>query len=136
MPENEEAIILFDGVCNLCNGAVNFIIDHDPKQKFKFAALQSEAGQRLIHALNIPFSNLIPESIVLIEQNQFYTHSTAVLKIAAQLAGFWKIFYGLIVVPKSLRNFIYKIIAKNRYRLFGKQASCRIPTPELKKRFL
>ncbi len=133
---NQQAIILFDGVCNLCNGAVNFIIERDPNQKFKFAALQSETGQRLMQALNIPLSNLTPESIILIEKNQFQTHSTAALKIAAQLKGFWKLAYSLIIVPKFLRDWAYRLIAKNRYRWFGRQESCRIPTPELKERFL
>jgi len=133
---NQEAIILFDGVCNLCNGAVNFIIDHDPQMNFKFAAIQSKTGSRLMQELKISTSNLTPESIILIEQNRFYTHSTAVLKIALQLKGFWKLTYSFILVPKFLRDWAYRLIAKNRYRWFGKQESCRIPTPELTERFI
>jgi len=133
---NQEAIILFDGVCNLCNGAVHFIIDHDFKKKFKFAAIQSEAGNRLMTTFKITSSNLTPESIILIENNQVYTHSTAVLKIAKNLKAAWKFFYLFIIVPKKLRDFIYQIISRNRYKIFGRQESCRMPTSELKERFL
>jgi len=133
---SEQAIILFDGVCNLCNGAVNFIIDRDPQKKFKFSAMQSESGHRLMQQFKIPTATLTPESIILIEQNRFYSHSTAVLKITQKLKGFWKLFYGFIVIPKPIRDFLYGAIAKNRYRMFGRQASCRLPTPELKERFL
>lgn len=126
-----QGIILFDGVCNLCNGAVTFIIDRDPEGYFAFAPLQSETGKKL---LGIEETRL--ESIVLIENGERYSESTAALKIARRLRGAWPLLYGFIVVPRALRDSVYRFVAANRYRLFGKTDSCRLPTPELKKRFL
>ncbi|MCS6832078.1 MAG: thiol-disulfide oxidoreductase DCC family protein [Flammeovirgaceae bacterium] len=130
----KHAIILFDGVCNLCNSSVNFIIERDKKRRYKFASLQSETGRKLLEKMGLPSNKL--DSIVLIEDETVYFKSTAALKIASQLDGFWKIFGIFRLVPRPLRDAAYDLIAKNRYRWFGKKASCRIPTPELKTRFL
>ncbi|CAN5254481.1 thiol-disulfide oxidoreductase DCC family protein [soil metagenome] len=126
------AIILFDGVCNFCNGSVNFIIERDKQNYFKFAPLQSEIGQKYIEKFSL---NEI-DSVVLIENEAVLTHSTAALKIARRLGGIWACFYIFIVVPKFIRDFFYKIFAKFRYKLFGKQDACMMPTPEIRSRFL
>ncbi len=128
------AILLFDGVCNFCNGSVNFIIDHDKAAYFKFAPLQSEIGRKLLDQYKI--DKLNTDSVILIEDEKAYTHSTAVLRIARNLDGFWKYFYAFIIVPRSVRDFFYKLFAKYRYRLFGKQEACMLPTAEVRARFV
>lgn len=128
------AIILFDGVCNFCNGSVNFIIERDAKSYFKFATLQSEIGGQYLDKFGIDKAET--DSIILIENENAFTHSTAALKIAKNLPGVWSWLYGFIVVPKPIRDFFYKLFAKNRYRLFGKQDACMMPTPEIRQRFL
>ncbi|GIV61600.1 MAG: hypothetical protein KatS3mg044_0466 [Rhodothermaceae bacterium] len=133
-PLSEQGIILFDGVCNLCNGSVNFVIDHDPDGYFRFAALQSETARALLQALRVPDDR--PESIVLIEDGKVYTRSTAALRIARRLSGAWPLLYAFIVVPRRLRDRVYDWIARNRYRWFGRRDTCRLPTPELRSRFL
>ncbi len=132
MSEIKQAIILFDGVCNFCNGTVNFIIKRDKKKRFRFAPLQSEIGQKFVreYALNEV------DSVVLIKNGAAHTHSTAALKIARKLDGYWSWLYFLIIVPKSLRDFFYKLFARNRYRLFGKKDVCMMPSPEMRTRFL
>ncbi len=127
-------IILFDGVCNLCNGSVNFIIERDPQQRFRFAALQSDFGRELLRRHHLRPDHL--ESIVLIENERVFTDSTAALRIAKQLRWPWPIFFGGILMPPFMRDAVYRWIARNRYRWFGKQESCRIPTPELRRLFL
>jgi predicted DCC family thiol-disulfide oxidoreductase YuxK len=127
-------IVLFDGVCNLCNTSVQFIIEHDPAQQFRFASLQSEVGQ--YYALKAGLSTEDLSTILLLEGDRFYTRSTAALRIARRLNGGWALFYGFLIVPKFIRDAVYKFIARNRYRWFGKQESCWLPTPELKKLFL
>ncbi|MBC7535315.1 MAG: thiol-disulfide oxidoreductase DCC family protein [Ferruginibacter sp.] len=127
-------IILFDGVCNLCNGAVQFVIKHDPHAKFTFASLQSETGKNLLEAHNLPTDQL--NSFVLIQGERSYTRSTAALKVVMQLTGLVKILYGFIIVPVFIRNAVYQLIAKNRYKWFGKKEACMIPSPSLKQRFL
>lgn len=131
---NNYKIILFDGVCNLCNSSVNFIIDRDKNNKFKFAALQSETGQKFLEKFSLNASEF--DSVILIDDNKFYTKSTAALKIAKEFPSLWKLFYAFIIIPAPLRNVLYDLVAKNRYRLFGKKDSCRMPTPELKEKFL
>ncbi|MDY0407014.1 thiol-disulfide oxidoreductase DCC family protein [Virgibacillus sp. 179-BFC.A HS] len=126
-------IILFDGVCNLCEFSVQFIIKRDPKGCFRFASLQSEPGEKLKRQYSIPDDM---QSVVLIEDGNYYTQSTAALKICRQLRGFWKLLYALIIIPKPIRNLCYRFIADHRYQWFGKKQSCMLPTPELKKRFL
>ena len=127
-------IILFDGVCNLCNSSVNFIIDHDKDDVFKFASLQSESGQELLKMNNLKTENF--DSIIFSDNGRIYTQSTAVLRIVKDFPGLWKILYAFIIVPPFIRNFLYDLIANNRYKWFGKKDSCRIPTPELKSKFL
>ena len=131
---NTHPIILFDGICNLCNGAVQFVIKHDPEAMFHFASLQSEAGQTLLQQYNLPKNNF--SSFVLIDDDKAYTKSTAALKVAKKLNGGIKLLYGFIIVPAFIRNAVYNTIAKNRYKWFGKKNECMIPTPVLQSRFL
>ncbi|MCB0451880.1 MAG: thiol-disulfide oxidoreductase DCC family protein [Aequorivita sp.] len=127
-------IILFDGVCNLCNGAVTFTIKRDKKNVFRFAALQSEIGQQLISKFNIDTSKV--DSIILIDDEKQYEKSSAALHIAKQLSGAYPLLFGFMIVPKFIRNAVYDYIAKNRYKWFGKKEICMIPTAELKAKFL
>lgn len=131
---NKNAIILFDGVCNFCNNSVNFIIEHDPEGYFKFAPLQSEIGERLLKENGI--NKIETDSVVLLEDGRAYTHSTAALRVARKLSGAWRYLYGFRFVPEFIRDFAYKLFAKNRYRMFGKQDACMLPTPEIRARFL
>lgn len=126
------AIILFDGVCNFCNSSVNFIIERDKQNYFKFAPLQSESGQKYIEQFDL--SEL--DSIILVENEKAFTHSTAALKIAKALGGIWSLFYIFIIVPKFIRDFFYKLFAQYRYKLFGKKDQCMMPTPEIREKFL
>ena len=127
-------IILFDGVCNFCDSSVNFIIDRDKKNIFKFSALQSEKGQEILEYFKLPKDDF--DSFVFIENDKVFKKSSAALKIANKLGGLWKLFYPLIIIPKFIRDFFYSLIANNRYKLFGRKDVCRIPTPELKQKFL
>lgn len=131
---NNHKIILFDGVCNLCNSSVNFIIDRDKKNIFKFAALQSEAGQKILDKSGMNKNDF--DSVVLVDENKIYSKSTAALKIVKEFPSLWKTLYVFIIIPSPVRNFIYDLIAKNRYRWFGKKDSCRMPSPELKNKFI
>lgn len=128
-------IILFDGVCNLCNTAVNFIIDRDPAGRFRFVALQSETGRKLL-AQNPPASAGPIDSIVLIQNEKSLIKSDAALEIARHLRGGWSLFVVFRILPRFLRDGMYDWIARNRYRFFGKEDACRLPTRELKARFL
>lgn len=130
----EKKIILFDGVCNLCNGSVLFVIKRDRKDVFRFAALQEGVGKELIASYNI--DRVETDSIVLIENGKAYVKSTAALRAARHLEGAWPLLYGFMIVPKFIRNWVYDIIARNRYKWFGQQDQCMIPTPELKAKFL
>lgn len=127
-------IILFDGICNLCNSSVQFIIKHDKKKQFRFASLQSTFGQSVLKKYNLPDNDFT--SFILLENENLYTRSTAALKIFKHLNGIWPFFYAFIVVPKNLRDWGYNIVAKNRYKWFGKQESCWVPTPELQSLFI
>ncbi|WP_127136705.1 thiol-disulfide oxidoreductase DCC family protein [Flagellimonas oceanensis] len=132
--ENKK-IILFDGVCNLCNSSVQFVIKRDKKDIFRYAALQSETGQELVKQRHIDTSKV--DSIILIEPGvAYYTKSDAALEIAQELGGLWKLSTIFTWIPTCIRNSIYDFVAKNRYKWFGKQESCMIPTPELKAKFL
>ncbi|WP_336769728.1 thiol-disulfide oxidoreductase DCC family protein [Bacillus bombysepticus] len=128
-----ERIILFDGECNVCDRSVQFIIQRDPIGLFKFASLQSDIGQELLDKYNAP-SDL--NSFVLIENDKCYFKSSAALRVCKNLKGAWKLLYFFLVVPKPLRDYFYSIIAKNRYKWFGKKDSCMLPSPEVRKRFL
>ena len=127
-------IILFDGVCNFCNGAVNFTIKRDKQKKIRFAALQSDAGRQLMQQYRLPADDM--RSFLFIENGKVYNRSTAALKVCRYLTGLWPLCYGLIIVPAFIRNGIYDWIAKNRYKWFGERQDCMIPTPEVRTRFL
>lgn len=127
-------IILFDGVCNLCNSTVQFVIDYDPENKFKFASLQSDFGQNFLKENNL--STEAFKSIILVEGEKYYTQSDAVLRIGKELKGKYKYAGALLWIPRFIRDFVYSIVSKNRYSWFGKKDNCWLPTPELKEKFL
>ena len=131
---NDNSVILFDGVCNFCNSAVNFTLKRNTKANIRFAPMQSEAGQKLLQQYNLPADDM--QSFIFIEDGVVYKQSTAALKVCRHLRGIWPLCYGLIIVPKFIRDGIYNWIAKNRYKWFGMQEACMIPTPEVKARFL
>ncbi|MFM1929749.1 MAG: hypothetical protein RL387_1077 [Bacteroidota bacterium] len=126
-------IIVFDGVCNFCNRIVQIIIRHDPSCQIHFAAQQSEAGEKFLNQYSIQEST---SSVVFITNGMVYYQSDAVIEIAKFLTGWPSIFKYSIIVPRFIRNYIYQLVAANRYRLFGKQAQCMIPKEEDKERFL
>lgn len=128
-----KGIILFDGVCNFCNQSVQFIIKRDPSGYFQFTPLQSDVGQRLLKRHNVPEH---VDSIVLIDNGKPYVKSSAALRICKNLHGAWKILYIFLFTPRSIRDYFYDFFAKNRYKWFGKQDSCMLPSPEIRKRFL
>ena len=128
------SIILFDGVCNLCNGAVNFVIKRDPGNVFKFTPLQEKQGVLLLKKHAIDAQEL--DSIVLVENKKVYTKSSAALRIARKLSGLWPLFFVLLIIPRFIRDGVYDFIAKNRYKWFGKKEQCIIPTPGLREKFL
>lgn len=127
-------IILFDGLCNFCNAAVNFVFKRDRYRNIHFAALQSEIGQQLLQQHHLSVTDL--SSFVFIRNKQAHIKSTAALKVCRHLTGAWPLLYGFILVPAFIRNGVYDFIAKNRYRWFGKKASCMVPTAEMKSKFL
>jgi predicted DCC family thiol-disulfide oxidoreductase YuxK len=129
-----KSIILFDGICNFCNSSVNFIIDRDGNDNFRFASIQSDEGNTLIKNLGVDI--LKNDSIILIEGGKYYLHSSAALRITKKLSGFWKLGYIFVIIPPFIRDFFYKIIAKNRYKWFGRKEACRIPAPEERAKFL
>ena len=131
---NENAIILFDGVCNFCNAAINFVLKQDKKGVFRFAPLQSEAGQRLLKQYNLSTAEF--DSFVLIDNGKIYKKSSASLRVMNKLPWYWKEAQLLRIIPTAFRDAIYDFIAKNRYKWFGKKEQCMIPTPEMRNRFL
>ncbi|MFG6496151.1 thiol-disulfide oxidoreductase DCC family protein [Fictibacillus sp. UD] len=132
--KGKEAVLLFDGICNLCNSSVQFILKHEKSSVLKFSAIQSEAGQKLLSRYNI--DPVHTNSVILIKDGKVYTESDAVFATSQFLKFPFNLGKVLVIVPKPLRNFLYKKVAKNRYRWFGKKDSCMIPTPDLKNRFL
>jgi predicted DCC family thiol-disulfide oxidoreductase YuxK len=122
----KEPVVLFDGECNLCSRSVQFIIKHDAKKVFRFASLQSSFGKQIKEYFKIDDTQ--PETILLLKNNDIYKSSTAILHISKELNGTWKIFYAAIIIPKPIRNYIYNIISKNRYKWFGKKEQCWIPS--------
>jgi predicted DCC family thiol-disulfide oxidoreductase YuxK len=131
---SSKQIILFDGVCNLCNQSVQFVIQRDPSSKFHFTALQSATGQRLLKEHQLPEHDVY--SVILLKNNKVYQRSSAALEIARGLNNLWPLFYAFIIIPPFIRNAVYDWIAGNRYKWFGQRNECMIPTPELKSRFL
>ena len=127
-------LILFDGVCIFCNFWVDFVIKRDKKDIFRFAALQSETGEKYLKQSGLSVADF--KTFVLIDGENYYTKSTAALKVIRELKSWLKIFYPLIMLPQFFRDFFYDLIARNRYKIFGKRDVCRIPTAEEKKKFL
>ena len=132
--QSSSPIILFDGVCNLCTGVVKFAIKRDKKGGLQFASLQSDIAKELMRQHDIDETQL--KTFIFIENEKAYLRSTAALKMVRHFKGLWPILYVLIVVPKFIRDAVYKYISNNRYRWFGKEESCMIPTPEIRARFL
>jgi predicted DCC family thiol-disulfide oxidoreductase YuxK len=129
-----DRVIVFDGICNWCNAWVNFMIDHDPHGKFKVGTLQSEHGQQILQELQLSTEDF--ETFLLLEQGLIFTKSTAALRIAKHLSGLWPLLYLFIVIPRPLRDAIYDVVARNRYKLMGKAEACRVPTPSERARFV
>jgi predicted DCC family thiol-disulfide oxidoreductase YuxK len=132
--ETNHPILFFDGVCNLCDASVQRVIKADKKGVFRFASLQSEAAQEMLADSDLNPTEL--KSVILLHQDRFYTRSNAVLESARLLGGGWSLLYVFKIIPPFLRNAAYVLIARNRYRWFGKKDACMIPTPDLKSRFL
>ena len=135
MPDQDRPIILFDGVCNLCNGFVRFVIARDPVGRFRFAPLQSDVARRLLGQPNAA-GGAVPASFVLLEGDRVFRQSTAALRIARNLGLPWRLAYGLVVLPRPLRDWVYDIVARHRYQWFGQRDVCMVPTPDLRARFL
>jgi predicted DCC family thiol-disulfide oxidoreductase YuxK len=130
----QHPVILFDGVCNLCNNSVQFVIKHDKAQQFRFASLQSDFGEQVLKSFDLSADQF--NSFILLEEGKIYTKSTAALRVAKRLNGLYKYLYDFMIAPKFIRDTVYNIIAKNRYKWFGKQESCWLPTPALQHLFL
>jgi predicted DCC family thiol-disulfide oxidoreductase YuxK len=131
---NEHPVILFDGVCNFCNGLMNFVIRQDKKRVFRFAALQSEAGKNILQQHNLSTQDF--DSFVLIDKNRVFKKSSASLKVMSRLPWYWKPAQILWIIPLFIRNAVYDFVARNRYKWFGKKEQCMVPTPEIRGRFL
>lgn len=131
---DEHPILLFDGVCNLCEASVQFIIKRDPQARFRFAPLQSKTGQELLRQRGLESGEL--STMVLLDGGRHYTKSDAALRIARRLSKGWSLLAVAWVVPRPIRDWVYERIAANRYRWFGQKESCLVPTPELRSRFL
>ncbi len=130
----EHPIILFDGVCNLCSGAVRFVIERDPEAEFRFASLQSERGRALLRRHGLPEDGM--DTMVLVEAGRAYTNSSAALRVTRRLRRPWSWLRALLVVPRPLRDAVYGVVARHRYRWFGRREACLVPGPELRDRFL
>lgn len=127
-------VVLFDGVCNLCNDSVKFIIKRDPGSVFKFAPLQSEISKTILQEFNLSTDSL--DTLILIEDGKYYVRSEAALRIARRLGGVWGLLYIFIIIPRPLRDYIYSIVARHRYKWFGKREQCMVPEPGDQERFL
>jgi predicted DCC family thiol-disulfide oxidoreductase YuxK len=127
-------IVLFDGVCNLCNSSVQFILTRDKKNQFLFGSLQGETGQAYLEKFKLPPGTL--NSFMLVEEGVLYTKSTGALRMLKHIGGAWSLLYAFIIVPKFIRDAVYSLVANNRYKWFGKQETCWLPSPALKEKFL
>ena len=134
MPDTAHKILLFDGVCNLCNTSVLFVIKRDVKKQIRYAAIQSTFGKKLMKKYKIEETYL--SSLIFIDEEKVYFRSTGALRICKYLKGLWPLLYGLMIVPTFIRNTFYNLVAKHRYQIFGKKESCMVPTTELKSLFL
>ena len=134
MSPSNHPVLLFDGTCNFCSASVQFILRRERDSNLHFAALQSEAGQQLLIEHDMPPDRM--DSMILIDQEQAFDRSNAALRVTKHLRAPWSWARIFIFVPKPLRDWCYRILAKNRYRIFGQSEECMVPTPELKSRFL
>ena len=133
--QNEfRSLILFDGVCNLCNKSAMFVIRRDPIGRFTFASLQSRTGQRILGELQIDRSEMT--TMIYIDQDEYYVRSTAALCVLRDLGGVWGVLYAGIIIPERVRDWAYRLIASRRYQWFGKSDVCRVPHPKVASRFL
>ena len=128
------SLVLFDGVCHLCNGFVQFVIARDPAGRFQFGALQTPSARRVLDLHDTP--DPLPDTLVLVDQGRVFTRSTAVLRIARHLTFPWPLAYAFLAVPRPFRDWIYAIVARHRYRWFGKREHCMVPTPAIRARFI
>ena len=136
-PSSSHPVILFDGVCNLCNGWVNFVIDRDPTARFRFASLQSDEALDLLESVGHPIGQRSePDSILLIDGDRVFHRSDAVLRILGDLSGAWPILGAFWIIPRFIRDSAYNLIARNRYSWFGRTDACRVPEEDLMSRFL
>lgn len=135
MPDSDRPLLLFDGVCNLCNNFVQTIIRNDKQRLFRFSSLQSGTGQRVLQYIQ-QNTGTVPDSLILLYKGKLYFKSDAALKTASLLKGKWLLLTVGYIVPRAIRNVIYDIVARNRYKWYGKRDECMIPTPELNSRFL
>lgn len=131
---DDRYIVIFDGVCNFCNGAVNFIIRRDPNALFSFTPMQSESGKWLIDEHHAPMVGV--DTFLLIKNGQCFDRTDAALEICRDLTGFWFLFRIFKILPRSFRDFFYRLFARNRYKLFGRREECMIPSPEVRDRFI
>ena len=131
---DQKPVLLFDGICNLCNASVQWALLRDPKGIFRYAALQSDTGQELLKEHGLDVQNF--DTVVLIDQNKVFLRSDVPLEIVRRLGGLWSALYIFKIVPSIIRNFIYNWVAKNRYRWWGRREQCMMPRPEWKERFL
>lgn len=127
-------VLLFDGVCNLCNASVQWVLLHDRKGIFQFAALQSETGQNLLRKWGRPTHDF--DSVVLVDGDRLLLHSDVPLEIVRRIGGAWQLLYVFKIIPRPLRDAVYRWVARNRYRWFGRQAECMLPRKEWKERFI
>jgi len=129
-----ERVIVFDGVCNFCNAFVNFVLERDSRELFKFGTLQSQSAQDILTQLHLSTRDY--ETFLLLENGNVFTKSTAALKILRCLSGFWPWLYVFIIIPRPLRDLVYSVIARHRYQWMGKSDTCRVPSPEERARFI
>ncbi len=134
MTRIDSKVILFDGVCNFCNSSINFVIDKDKRDVFRFASLQSGFGQKCLQDFNLPLDKF--STLILVSGNNHYTRSSAALRIAKDISFPYNLSYAFIIVPPFIRNIFYDLIARNRYKWFGKKEVCRIPSPEERAKFI
>lgn len=131
---SEGPVLLFDGVCNLCNGAIQVVIEHDPHGKIRFASLQSDVGQAVLDRLDLSSEDL--ETVVLLEENRAYTRSAAAIRVCELLGGVYRVAGVGWLLPRRVRDWLYTVVADNRYEWFGQKDQCMMPTPELRERFV
>ena len=129
-----QSVVIFDGICNLCSRGVAFIIRRDPRNLFRFAAAQSDAGKKLMEGYGLDPGEVV--SLVLVENGKIYMRSSALLRIVRRLTGLWPVLYGLVIIPFFLRDPVYDFVARNRYKWFGKQENCLVPPRDAAGRFI